>query len=464
MQDLQKTVAPHQIFQLRNVRLFIAFSVFFTSRFYYPVFTILFLDFGLTLEQFALLNAAWAATIVLFEVPSGALADVIGRRNLLVFAGSMMVLEMALLCFAPRGNATWLFIIILINRVVSGIAEAAASGADEAIAYDTLKKHNLEKEWPKVLSRQMRYQSIAHIVSMSVGAAIYDPSLMQRAADTLYIPIQFNQGITLRFPLYLTLLMALCAFWTTWRMRETESMLEDAPALRDRCVPSVIQAFGVTLNAGRWILHTPFALVIILVGLFFDHCIRMVVTLTSQYYRLIQLPEASFGIIGSVISGLGIFIPRIARGLVQKQSPIKNLWVMVVITLLGLAGMAFVRPIIGLVPVIFISSMMYLLHFFMSHYLNRITSSKQRATVLSFKGLSFNLAYGLFGVLYAACFAILRDHAIEADPPPSAADIENIVFSQTLIGFPVYFIVFLFVVVTFARWALKNNMEYNNPG
>ncbi|MCD4715131.1 MAG: MFS transporter, partial [Desulfobacterales bacterium] len=80
MNDLN-TKSP---FKICNVRYFIAFRVFFNARFYYPVFTILFLDFGLTLQQFALLNVAWAATIVLLEVPSGALADTIGRRNLLV--------------------------------------------------------------------------------------------------------------------------------------------------------------------------------------------------------------------------------------------------------------------------------------------------------------------------------------------------------------------------------------------
>ena len=66
-------------FALKNIRLYVAFRIFFNGRFYYPVFTILFLDFGLTLDQFALLNAVWAATIVLMEVPSGALADIVGR-------------------------------------------------------------------------------------------------------------------------------------------------------------------------------------------------------------------------------------------------------------------------------------------------------------------------------------------------------------------------------------------------
>ena len=36
---------------------------------------------------------------------------------------------------------------------------------------------------------------------------------------------------------------------------------------------------------------------------------------------------------------------------------------------------------------------------FPSHYLNAITDSEIRATVLSFKGIVFNLGYGMAGVL-----------------------------------------------------------------
>ena len=46
-------------FSIPNVNLFVRFRIFFNSRFYYPVFTIMFLDFGLTLEDFAVLNAIW---------------------------------------------------------------------------------------------------------------------------------------------------------------------------------------------------------------------------------------------------------------------------------------------------------------------------------------------------------------------------------------------------------------------
>ena len=280
-------------FTIRNVRLFIAFRVFFNARFYYPVFTILFLDFGLTLQQFALLNAAWAAAIVMLEVPSGALADTFGRRNLLVVTGVLMVIEIALLCFVPLGKADLLFAVFLINRVLSGAAEAAASGADEAIAYDTLKIEGNAADWPRVLEKQMRMQSLGYIVAMSVGAAVYDPALMQRLFNALGLNIRLTQEITLKFPLYLTLMMAAVTLFITLRMQE-QKLSESECEQSEQCPTSTLQAFKLTLQAGGWILKTPFALIIIFAGLMFDNCIRMVITLCSQYYRLISLPEASF--------------------------------------------------------------------------------------------------------------------------------------------------------------------------
>jgi MFS family permease len=115
--------ATASVLRIPNIRLFLAFRVLFNARFYYPIFTILFLDFGLTLEQFSLLNAAWAATILCAEVPSGALADRWGRRRLVRLAGVFMVLEILLLCLTPGGVSPWLFWIFLLNRILSGAAE-----------------------------------------------------------------------------------------------------------------------------------------------------------------------------------------------------------------------------------------------------------------------------------------------------------------------------------------------------
>ncbi len=452
-------------FAIRNVRLFLAFRVFFNSRFYYPVFTILFLDFGLTLEQFALLNAAWAGSIVLFEVPSGALADAVGRKNLLVLTGVLMVVEIALLCIVPLGNTGMLFWVFLANRILSGAAEAAASGADEAIAYDTLVSEGDARDWPRVLEKQMRIQSIAYIGAMSLGAAVYDPVLMQRIAEALGLHLHLTQQITLRFPLYLTLVMAVLTLLTTLKFEENK------PANRSRCLlpasqnyrKSIFQALGLTLQAGSWILKSPFAMVIIFAGLIFDSCIRMVITLSSQYYRLIEVPEALFGLIGSAIALLGLIIPKLAHHMVKRRSPAYNLAIMAVISLLGLVGMTFFLPIIGLIPVALLTSVMFMSRFFESHYLNRITASHQRATVLSFKGLSFNLAYGLIGLLYSFLLSFLRPQMTASHPGLGAEGIETAVFIRSIAWFPWYFLLTLALLLTVARWQLKNSNIHNRP-
>ncbi len=450
--------------KIRNVRLFIAFRVFFNSRFYYPIFTILFLDFGLTLQQFALLNAAWAAAIVIFEVPSGALADIVGRKNLLVFTGVLMVVEIALLCFVPKSSLDLVFVVFLINRVLSGIAEAAASGADEAIAYDTLKQEGLATEWPRVLEKLMRMQSIAYMGAMSLGAAVYDPALMQHVVNWLGIDIRLTQDVTLRFPLYLTLVMAILTLATTLRLQEIKNGSASAGACSKKDRQTIAAAFRLTLQAGHWILKTPFALVIILMGLLFDNCIRMLVTLISQYYRLIQLPEASFGLISTGMNLLGLFIPLLAVKMVRHRSANFNLWVMAALTLLGFIGIRYVWPLIGLLPVMLIRIVMFLQSFFISHYLNRITSSDQRATVLSFKGLSFNLAYGLIGVLYSMLLAFIRTGITEKQPALTAVELENSVFIQSLAWFPWYFVVTLAATLGYACWKLKETNAHREIG
>lgn len=449
-------------FIIPNVRLFVAFRATFNTRFYYPVFAILFLDFGLTLEQFAILNVAWAAAIVLLEVPSGALADVLGRKILLVFAGALMVAEMALLCFAPRANTQILFLLFLCNRILSGAAEAAASGADEAIAYDTLKKQGMEEEWPGVLERQMRVRAVASMVAMILGAAVYDPSLMQHVVDWLGLGIQLTQKVTLRFPLYLTLVMALWTLSITLRMREKDSVFDETCVSEEGCAKSIIDASILTLDAGRWIIYTPFAIVIIMAGLLFDSCLRVIITLTSQYYRLIRLPEATFGLIASFMSIVGIFIPRLSRRLVQQYSPAFNMTVMGVITLFGLTGMVFTLPIIGILPMVFVSCALFMNGFFESYYLNRITSSDRRATVLSFKGLSFNLAYGVTGLLYSFLLTFLRGQAAGEDPMLTGIKLENAVYGKSLVSFPLYFILASIAMVFFARWKLKEDKTWRS--
>jgi MFS family permease len=448
-------------FAIRNIRLFIAFRVFFNARFYYPVFTILFLDFGLTIEQFALLNTVWAITIVCAEVPSGALADILGRKLLIVATSLLMVAEMCLIAFVPLGSPDLIFWAFLTNRILSGLAEAMASGADEAIAYDSLVAEGDPDDWPKVLSLQMRLRSIGSIITLTIGALIYDPVVMNGLLKWLGSALTVNQQITMRFPIYLTLILALLATITALKMTEENRNEREGSDFK------ILAAFKMTWNAAVWIARTPFALTIILFGMCFDHILRMIVTMNSQYYRQIDLPEASFGIIGSAIALLGLLIPKIAEYMVEKNSPTHNMLWVSGISLTGLFGLTGFFPYWGLLPMALIFIAMMFVSFFTSHYLNRITASYQRATVLSFKGMAFNLAYGLIGFFFATLMTYQR--AIEGTNHPdlSQSAIEKLAFHNAIGWFPWYTVVCLALTFLYCAWRLKGSKEYqrkNVPG
>ena len=382
-----------------TVRRFIAFRVLFNARFYYPVIAILFLDLGLTMEQYAALNAVWAAAIVLCEVPSGAMADRFGRRRLVVFAGALMIGEMLLLLLAPAHAGPVLIGCVLLNRLLSGVAEAAASGADEALAYDSLAAEGRADEWPSVLGRLMRWQAFGFVLSSILGAAAYDPHLLNRAAAALGLPATLTPAQTLRLPIALTLVTAVLALVMALRMRE-------APRRMDATAAGPSGTWSLMAKAGRWILGHRFFLVLILSAVCFDSFIRLFLTVGSSYYRLIAIPEAAYGLIGTGFALLGFAVPPVAGWLVRHRAPAANLALIALLTLVGLAGLGAAWRGWGLVFVVPLAVAFYLQSFLLSHHLNRGVDSSMRATVLSFKGLAMNVAYGAAGLAFSALVAL----------------------------------------------------------
>lgn len=389
------TLADH------NCRQFVLFRVLFNARFYYPVLAILFLDLGLSATQYTLLNFAWAVVIVVAEVPSGVLADRIGRRPLVIAAAACMMTEMLVLAAAPRNGGLLLFLFCLANRVLSGLAEALASGADESLAFDALAAEGRGGEWPGVLARVMHWQSLGMVFAMLLGSAVYDPDLLSRLAAGAGLAVHFDQGTTLRFPIYLNLVTALGVWAVTLGMREPAVGMHAA-------VPTTKQAWQSVLEAGRWISRTPLALFVIVGGLLIDSVIRVFLTFGSAYFRLIDLPEASYGLIGACMAGVGVVVSPLARRLVTSGSVLRSYAVLAVLALFGLLGVLLRIPLWGVAFVLPLAAAIGAVGFAVSHYLNAAVDSRHRATVLSFKGLAFNLGYGFVSLLFALALRAYR--------------------------------------------------------
>ena len=407
----------------RNWRRFVWFRVLFNARFYYPVLAVFFLDLGLSATQYTLLNFAWALAIVAVDLPAGVLADRIGRRPLIVAAAGSMVVEMVLLCLAPRNGGTLLFLCCLANRLLSGAAEGMASGADEALVFDSLAERGREKEWPRVLDQVMRWQSLGFVLAMLVGGVVYDPAFLNKIFGT-----HLGQGTTLRFPIYLNLLSAAATLAVALGLREPDRRETAAAAIPSGDGRDGTGPLAHLLRAGRWIARTPLALFVIVAGLAIDSVTRLFLTFSSTYFRLIDLPAASYGLIGAALGGLGLAVAPLARRMVGRGGVAGNFACLAAVTFAGLAGVALRWPWWGVAFVVPLGVSMSAVGYLVAYYLNAAVDSRQRATVLSFKGLAFNLGYGLVSLAFAGALRALRDGGGNAE----------VTFGHTLPWLPVW--------------------------
>jgi hypothetical protein len=208
-----------------------------------------------------------------------------------------------------------------------------------------------------------------------------------------------SKQTVIRFPIFLTLMSAVAALVVACRMTEAPQETECG---------GEASVWGNVLGAGLWILRTPVVLALILAALVNDSVVRLFLTMNSEYYRVIGIPDAAFGLIGAGFAGIGIMVPKIATRLVERNRPAPNYLLVSVLTLLGLVGVAMAWPIYGVLVVVVFSFSFGFLNFFTSHYLNAEVDSARRATVLSFKGLALNLGFGTISLLYAGLLSGLR--------------------------------------------------------
>ncbi len=444
-----------------NLRRFMLFRLLYTARFYYPVFTILFLDYGLNLEQFAILNIVWAVSIVVAEVPSGAMADIVGKKALLIFAAGLMVVEMALIVFAPIGTSSLLFWMFLANRVCSGLSEAAASGADEALAYDSLKALGREDEWAALLERTTFVVSIGFFTTMILGAFAYDPNLVNRVLGVFNSSWVLPDSIVIRLPVLLTLVTACAVFVVTLGLYDLDAQERRAQQRGQRGgLESLLAPFRQISSAARWTFGHRFVLFVILAALALDSVGRQFAVLSSEYYRIIDIPVSWFGFVGAGMSLIGILNARFSRYLVSNHSPLFNFLVLSLILMLGLVGISFAIPLYGVIFAVGAFAMMGMVQFQASYYLNREADSRIRATVLSFKGLALNLGLGFASLLYTALVAALREAERGIVPE---AELQALVFVESMAAFPVYYLFLFAVILLAARLSISHCDVFLQP-
>lgn len=121
----------------------------------------------ITLEQLAIINAIESLTTLALEVPTGALADVLGRRRTIIIGSALLSIFFFVVPFANS------YIQILLLSLVSGAGSALISGSDSALVYDSLKEQNQESKIGAVYTKIGLYYRLSLIIATLIAGTMF---------------------------------------------------------------------------------------------------------------------------------------------------------------------------------------------------------------------------------------------------------------------------------------------------
>lgn len=348
-----------------NINTLYYVSFFSELFFIIPIWLLFYLGF-LTLPQIALLTIIRQFATLFLELPTGALADLWGKKRTLILGFFLYSISLILIPFGT------VFLYFVIFEIIRGGAKALISGAFEALAYDSLKDINKENYYPTLIGKINTISWIALIIASLLGGVLYD----------IYYPLPYIiTGVV-----YLISLTLMIVFVNEPLNDSQTYSLKTYLKQTSQGVGELFKSFRISLIVT--------ILAIISLGFY----------LASELIGPAQVEAFGFngtkiGIIFSTGYMLSAILSYIFPQIHKKIS--KSFILLGVISLLTLSfvGIKFVPAIIGSIFIIFRIASSSIFNNLRSVYLNSIVSSKNRATALSTFSFLYIGAYSLIAYL-----------------------------------------------------------------
>ena len=345
----------------------------FCQRFhlYIHAYALLLLARGLTLLQISLIESMVIGTIFVMEVPTGVLADRVGRKWSIICSTFLMMCAEFIFIFA-RGFEWYLFIALL-----TGTGFAFASGAVEALVYDSLPADGRDDAMKRSMGRVNSWGQIAFVISPIIGGLIIGD-----AAQEKFIPA-----------IALTVLALLIGLLVSFSLREP---VTDSGEKRAGSIALFRDGVALLVNNKRL---RRLALLVIFTAPF---TATMITTLGPPYLARNEVSPFAIGVVLSLGSLLAALTQRYAYKLevwLGQQRAIALLILLpgLMYCLLALAA----GPIATALIVILMYGGNDMKAPLFSAYQNALIESENRATVLSLINMFVSLFLALMAPLYA---------------------------------------------------------------
>jgi MFS family permease len=360
-----------------NITLLHLITFFSNLYFYHQISTLYFQERGLNYLQ---INSIWGIIVgsqAVAEVPTGIIADRMGRKFSIVCALALQLAGEIIFIFAD-GYAAFIFI-----AVIAGIGFAFLSGGFQAMMYDTLLSEGKEDEMQKVSGLNNSYAQIAVIIGSLIGG--FMASDLGSSSFTRVI--------------ILTALFVGVGFVVTFFLVEPEAKYQPSGKSSIVLLKDGVELLGSNKTLGRilllYLLATPF--------------VNYLLNFYQPYFILSNVPGVWFGIALSAASLLGVFTSRYAYLLEERVGLSKGMLIATLLPgvfylLLGVNS----HPLISVILFIFAYGVMFIQKPIFADHINRHVESANRATVISLVSLLSGVYVALMGLVLGR----LADHVL----------------------------------------------------
>lgn len=346
---------------MSNVSIAYLLSFLWRSWFWLGIWIFYYLKFT-DYAGIGFLEAVMITTATIGEIPTGAIADMVGKKKAVVVAFVISGMGNLAMAFAPS------YEVLLLSIITMTLGGCFYSGSLEALVYDGLKQEHKEGVFDKVVSRMNTMQNLGMAISGAVGGYLYT---INNSLPFIMVAVFYALG-------------AIAAMWLVEPAIDTEKYSWQAFVSQNRA--GFAQLFNkVEVKKVVIALLIPSAFMVATENVLSD------ATAVELGLNSVQL-----GIYASVLFMVGVvFSENTERILKLFRSKILYL-VLTVIYLLTLILMPAAGLIVGISLLFIRYAVQTVYDNFTSVRLNSVIESRYRATTLSTYSLIRNIPYVIF--------------------------------------------------------------------
>ena len=337
---------------------------------------VLYLAFrGMSLVEIGLLESVYHITGVLFELPTGVIADVYGKKFSVVTGRIISVISCILMITSDS------FLGFAISFVLSSASMNLNSGAAEALVYDSLKELGEEDKYKKI------WGNLAFIMSIAQGLAVLLGGIL---AD-----IRFLYAYILGTILQIGALIAAFNFSEPPIHKDKDKNANKEKQQRNLMVNQLVTSIKM-LKARRMVLY------LILFSSLVGSLQTTMFFYSQQYFSNMSYSKTTIAIICASSSLIEAISSKYAYR-IEKILKLKGTLISIaLVNIISLMGLTFIKNLS--IAFFLVTSITGGLAFtIFSDYINSRIPSEYRATILSFDSLCFSVfmicVFPLFGLL-----------------------------------------------------------------